>query len=78
MGSAALDLAYVAAGRFDAFWEYGLSPWDVSAGIILVREAGGFVTAVDGSATIHESRSLLAANALLFEPVRDVLALARQ
>lgn len=78
MGAAALDLAYVAAGRFDAFWERGLSPWDISAGMLLVREAGGFVTAVDGSAQIHESRSLLAANALLHEPVRDILATARQ
>ena len=43
-GSAALDLAWVASGRFDGFWEHGLSPWDIAAGIVLVREAGGFVT----------------------------------
>ena len=43
-GAAALDLAYVAAGRFDGFWEEGLSPWDMAAGIVLIREAGGFVT----------------------------------
>src|SRR6202048_4126379 len=42
MGSAALDLAYVAAGRYDGFWEFGLAPWDIAAGILLVREAGGF------------------------------------
>ena len=42
MGSAALDLAYVAAGRFDGFWEFGLSPWDIAAGLLLVREAGGY------------------------------------
>ncbi|WP_182085363.1 inositol monophosphatase family protein [Aureimonas sp. ME7] len=49
MGAASLDLAYVAAGRFDGFWEHGLQPWDLAAGSILVREAGGFVTHTDGS-----------------------------
>ena len=48
-GAAALDLAYVAAGRFDGYWERNLSPWDIAAGILLVREAGGFVTDLDGS-----------------------------
>jgi myo-inositol-1(or 4)-monophosphatase len=47
-GAAALDLAWVAAGRFDGFWEYGLKPWDVAAGVLLVREAGGFVTEIGG------------------------------
>ena len=47
-GAAALDLAWVAAGRFDGYWERGLSPWDMAAGIALVREAGGFVTDIDG------------------------------
>lgn len=47
-GSAALDLAYVAAGRYDGFWEFGLNPWDVAAGMLLVREAGGFVTDMGG------------------------------
>lgn len=49
LGSAALDLAYVAAGRLDAFWEIGLRPWDVAAGVLLVQEAGGVVTRFDGS-----------------------------
>lgn len=49
-GSAALDLAYVAAGRFDAFWERGLAPWDMAAGIVIVREAGGRVAELDGGA----------------------------
>jgi myo-inositol-1(or 4)-monophosphatase len=49
LGSAALDLAYVAAGRLDAFWEVGLKPWDVAAGGLLVEEAGGMVTRRDGS-----------------------------
>ena len=49
-GSAALDLAFVAAGRTDGFWEFGLKPWDVAAGSLLVEEAGGRVTNMDGSA----------------------------
>ena len=48
-GSAALDLAYVACGRLDAFWEFGLNPWDVAAGVLLVREAGGQVSDMRGS-----------------------------
>ena len=47
-GAAALDLAWVAAGRFDGYWERNLSPWDMAAGLILVREAGGFVTDLEG------------------------------
>ena len=47
-GSASLDLAWTAAGRFDAFWERNLKPWDIAAGILLVREAGGVVTDMDG------------------------------
>src|SRR5689334_5976041 len=48
LGAAALDLAYVAAGRFEGFWEYSLSPWDIAAGLLLVREAGGFVSDLSG------------------------------
>ena len=51
-GAATLDLAYIAAGRFDAYWERDLSPWDLAAGILLVREAGGFVTDLDGGDAI--------------------------
>ena len=47
-GAAALDLAFVAAGRLDGYWERNISPWDIAAGIIIVREAGGFVTDIDG------------------------------
>ncbi|NJP09490.1 MAG: inositol monophosphatase [Leptolyngbyaceae cyanobacterium RU_5_1] len=61
-GSAATDLAYVACGRFDGFWERGLSPWDVTAGIILVEEAGGNVTAYDGSPFQMSSGRILATN----------------
>jgi myo-inositol-1(or 4)-monophosphatase len=64
-GSAALDLAYVACGRFDGFWEFDLSPWDVAAGTLLIREAGGRVTAVDGTPATLDSPSILATNALL-------------
>ncbi|MCP1334874.1 inositol monophosphatase family protein [Futiania mangrovi] len=72
-GSAALDLAYVAAGRYDGFWERGLSPWDMAAGILMVREAGGTVTDVLGGPDILETGSVLAANADLHDPVRKLL-----
>ena len=61
-GSAALDLAYIAAGRYDGFWETGLSPWDMAAGIVLVREAGGYVSEIDGRGKMLDSGSILAAN----------------
>jgi myo-inositol-1(or 4)-monophosphatase len=60
-GSATLDLAYVAAGRFDIFFERGLSPWDVAAGVLLVREAGGVVTRTDGT-VVHLDGDVLAAS----------------
>jgi myo-inositol-1(or 4)-monophosphatase len=63
MGSAALDLAFVAAGRMDGFWESGLSPWDVAAGALLVREAGGFVTGTSGSHEIFDQETIVAGNA---------------
>ena len=61
-GSAALDLAYVAAGRFDGFWETGLKPWDIAAGIILVREAGGIVSELTGREDMMKTGSIVAAN----------------
>jgi myo-inositol-1(or 4)-monophosphatase len=76
-GAAALDLAYVAAGRYDGFWERDLSSWDVAAGILLVREAGGYVSQVDGRAIRHDSPSILAANDLLHVPLQKVLRRAR-
>jgi len=66
-GAAALDLAYVAAGRFDGFWERELSPWDVAAGIILVREAGGFVEPLHPRREIFETGAIIAANGAIFE-----------
>ena len=60
-GSAALDLAYVAAGRLDGFWEFGLAPWDLAAGVLLVREAGGIVTDPDGGEGYMDSGDVVAA-----------------
>jgi len=64
-GSAALDLAYVAAGRLDAFWEFRLNPWDTAAGFLLVEEAGGMVTSFDGAYRRLDSDEVLASNQLL-------------
>ncbi len=64
-GSAALDLAYVAAGRFDAYWERGLKPWDMAAGILLVREAGGVVSDLTGRDQMLKSGHILASNEML-------------
>lgn len=68
-GSAALDLAYVAAGRFDGFWEMNLKPWDMATGLLLVREAGGFVTDLKGGGQILETGHVIAANAYLHKPM---------
>lgn len=64
-GSAALDMAYVAAGRLEAFWEFKLNPWDTSAGYLIVEEAGGKVTHFDGSKFTLDSREVLATNGLI-------------
>jgi myo-inositol-1(or 4)-monophosphatase len=61
-GSAALDLAWIAAGRFDGYWERGLSPWDIAAGILLVREAGGYVTDLDGAEGMLTKGDIIAGN----------------
>ena len=73
-GAAALDLAWVAAGRLDAFWERGLSPWDMAAGIALVREAGGFVSDLDGRSIELKSSGILAANEAIHADMLRVLA----
>ena len=65
-GSAALDLAYVACGRFDVFFEYSLSPWDVAGGAVLVREAGGQVTDFSGGSDFMGKQEILAGNHLVF------------
>ncbi len=69
-GAAALDLAYTAAGRVDAYWEFNLNPWDTAAGVLLVHEAGGTVTRFDGSPFRLDSREVLATNGLLLSEVR--------
>jgi myo-inositol-1(or 4)-monophosphatase len=66
-GSAALDLANVASGRYDGFWEFNLNPWDTAAGVLLVQEAGGTVTRFDGSAFRLDSREVLASNGLIHQ-----------
>ncbi len=68
LGSAATDLAYVACGRFDAFFEYGLSPWDVAAGALLVKEAGGEVTDYSGTNDYLFGREIAAGSKSIFEP----------
>jgi myo-inositol-1(or 4)-monophosphatase len=72
-GSAALDLAYVACGRFDAFWEFDLSPWDVAAGTLLVREAGGRVTQINQTPATLDAASILATNARIHEELSAIL-----
>jgi len=73
MGAAALDLAYVAAGRFDGFWETGLSPWDIAAGIVLIREAGGFITDRQGGNQALHKGSVIAGNAYIHKALMAVL-----
>jgi myo-inositol-1(or 4)-monophosphatase len=73
-GAAALDLAYVACGRFDGFWEEGLKPWDVAAGSLMVEEAGGRVSKYDGEALSIYTPPILASNGLLHEQMMRVLA----
>ncbi len=73
LGSAALDLAYVAAGRYEGYWETGLSPWDLAAGIIIVREAGGFVSDLAGGDAMLESGDVIAANDRLHRQFASVI-----
>ncbi len=72
-GAAALDLAYVAAGRFDAYWERELHAWDMAAGVVLVREAGGFAEAVREGRDIFESGSIVAGNGEIFAALTKAL-----
>ena len=73
-GSAALDLAYVAAGRLDAFWETGLSQWDIAGGTLMIREAGGIVSALDGSEGYLETGHVLAGTPKIYSAVAKLFA----
>ena len=72
-GAAALDLAWVAAGRYEGFWELGLKPWDMAAGLLIVREAGGYVTDPHGGQDPLASGEVVAANTYLHEPLREAV-----
>jgi myo-inositol-1(or 4)-monophosphatase len=71
LGSAATDMAYVACGRFDAFWEYDLKPWDVAAGAVIVKEAGGIVTDYKGGNNYLFGREIVASNKLIDKLILD-------
>jgi len=75
-GAATLDLAWIAAGRFDAFWERDLSPWDVAAGMLLVREAGGFVSDIDGGEAGPATADIAAGNETMHRELLRLLAAA--
>jgi len=72
-GSAALDLAYVACGRFDGFWEEGLNPWDMAAGVLLIEEAGGQVSGYDNSKFSIYSPPIVTSNGLIHSQMLKVL-----
>jgi myo-inositol-1(or 4)-monophosphatase len=76
-GAAALDLCYVACGRFDGFWELNLSPWDTAAGALIVEEAGGRVTDFKGNKFSNYERQVLASNGLIHDRMIEVLALPK-
>ena len=73
IGSAATDLAYVACGRFDAFYEYALKPWDVAAGAVLVKEAGGCICDFSGGDTYLYGGELISSNSLVFDEMKDII-----
>lgn len=75
MGSAALSLAYVAAGRLDGYWAHSINSWDAAAGVVLIREAGGQVGPLTGSEYNHHERSLVASNGLIQEELRREIAI---
>jgi myo-inositol-1(or 4)-monophosphatase len=77
LGSAALDLAYVACGRFDGFWEMKLKPWDLAAGVLLVREAGGVATDYRGDGRILETGEIVAGNPAIHPQLLEVIAQVR-
>jgi len=77
LGSAALDLSYVAAGRLDGFWEVNLNPWDMAAGVLMVKEAGGTVTDFSGATSTIYEKQVLASNGIIHEVMLNVLKKAK-
>ena len=73
LGSASLDMAYVAAGRCDGFWQRNLSHWDIAAGIVIVKEAGGYVTDTKGGSTYIENKNILVTNSKINDEMIEVL-----
>jgi myo-inositol-1(or 4)-monophosphatase len=78
LGSATLEIAYVAAGRLDGMWQRNLAAWDMAAGIVLIREAGGFIADCDSDRNPLETGNIVAANADLLPQIRRELATARK
>ena len=72
-GAASLDLAYLAAGRFDGFWEMNLKPWDIAAGILLLREAGGLISDLSGGETYMTQGNLLAASPKIYKEMLPII-----
>ena len=77
-GAASLDLAWTAAGRFDAYWEHDLKPWDIAAGIVICREAGGLVTDIDGGGEMLDTGALVAGTGQIQKELTQLLAEARK
>jgi myo-inositol-1(or 4)-monophosphatase len=73
LGSAALDMAWTAAGRFEAFYEYGLNPWDVAAGTVIVREAGGRVTEFNGNNNPVFGNDMICSNGMIHQELIEVI-----
>ncbi|TAL58366.1 MAG: inositol monophosphatase, partial [Legionella sp.] len=73
-GSAALDLAYVASGRLDGFWEFGLRPWDIAAGALIIREAGGMVSDIQGGEDFLKSGDVVAGTPKVFKSLLQVIS----
>ena len=74
-GSAALDLCYVACGRFDGFWELGLNPWDTAAAVLILKEAGGQVSTFTGDEYSIYEKEILASNSIVHEQMIEILAI---
>lgn len=73
-GSSVLDLAYVACGRYDGFWELGLQEWDIAAGALLIREAGGIVSNIDGDTDVFKSGNVIAGNPKVHEKIHHIIS----